>query len=138
MKRSIFATILGLVTWAVVVSVIDRVIRLALPGYTAAEKTIEFTLTMKFARLLMAAMASLAAGAVAQYISRANRWVPAIIGFLVLAMFVPAHIVIWTRLPVWYHLTFLLTIVPLVMLGARLIPVASSGNLAAPSPSPAR
>jgi hypothetical protein len=84
---------------------------------------------MKFARLLMAAAASLAAGAVAQYISRANRWVPYIVGGIVLAMFVPVHFAIWTRLPVWYHMTFLLTIVPMVILGGQLVPKNRSANL---------
>jgi hypothetical protein len=27
---------------------------------------------------------------------------------------------IWSKLPVWYHLTFLLTIVPLFVLGASI------------------
>jgi hypothetical protein len=129
MKRSVFAGILGLVTWVVVVSLIDRVLRLTLTDYTSAEKTLQFTLTMKFARLLMAAAASLAAGAVAQYISRANRWVPYIVGGIVLAMFVPVHFAIWTRLPVWYHMTFLLTIVPMVILGGQLVPKNRSANL---------
>jgi hypothetical protein len=119
MKRSILACIVGLVTWLIVVSVINRVLRLSLPGYTAAEHTLQFTLAMKVARLLMAAVTSAAAGAVARWISP-SRWVPWIVGGIVLAMFLPVHIAIWGKLPVWYHLTFLLTIVPLVVLGARL------------------
>jgi hypothetical protein len=118
MKRSIFACVAGLVTWVVVVSVINRVLRLALPGYTVAEQTLQFTLTIEVARLLMAAITSLAAGAVTRWISP-NRWVPLIVGGIVLAMFLPAHVAIWSKLPVWYHLTFLLTIVPLVVLGAQ-------------------
>ena len=130
MKRSIFACIAGLVTWLVVVSIINRVLRLALPGYTVAEQTLQFTLGMKVARLLMAAITSLAAGAVAGWISHSKRWVPLIVGGIVLAMFLPAHIAIWSKFPVWYHLTFLLTIVPLVVLGAQL-PNHRSHNITA-------
>src|ERR1700728_2840455 len=36
------------------------------------------------------------------------------------AMFVPLHIAIWSKFPVWYHLTFLLTIIPAVLVGALL------------------
>lgn len=122
MKRSILACLAGLLTWVVVVSVIDRVLRLSLPGYTAAEHSLQFTLTMKWARLLMAIVTSLAAGAVTRWISPSTRWAPWIVGGVVLAMFLPVHIAIWSKFPVWYHLTFLLPIVPAVLVGASLLP----------------
>jgi len=122
MKRTIFACLAGLVTWAVVATVINRVLRLGLANYTAAEHTLQFTLEMKFARLLMAIVTSLAAGAVTRWISPASRWAPLIVGSVVLAMFVPAHIALWSKFPVWYHLTFLLTIIPAVLVGALLPP----------------
>jgi hypothetical protein len=120
MKRSILACLAGLLTWIVVVSVINRILRLSMPNYTAAEHTLQFTLAMKWARLLMAIVTSVAAGAVTGWISRAGRWAPWIVGGVVLAMFLPLHIAIWSKFPAWYHLTFLLTIVPAVLVGALL------------------
>ena len=120
MKRSILACLAGLLTWIVVVTVINRVLRLSLPNYTAAEQTLQFTLGMKWARLLMAIVTSLVAGAVTRWISPSSRWAPLIVGSVVLAMFVPLHIAIWSKFPVWYHLTFLLTIIPAVLVGALL------------------
>jgi hypothetical protein len=120
MKRSILACLAGLLTWIVVVTVINRVFRLSLPNYTAAERTLQFTLGMKWARLLMAIVTSLVAGAVTAWISLSSRWAPLIVGSVVLAMFLPLHIAIWSRFPVWYHLTFLLTIIPAVLVGALL------------------
>jgi hypothetical protein len=120
MKRSILACLAGLLTWMVVVSVIDRLLRLSLPDYTTAEHTLQFTLGMKWARLVMAIVTSMAAGAVTRWISMSSRWAPLIVGSVVLAVFLPAHIAIWSRLPVWYHLTFLLTIIPAVLVGALL------------------
>jgi hypothetical protein len=122
MKRSILACFAGLLTWAVVVTVINRGLRLSLPNYTAAEHTLQFTLAMKWARLLMAIVTSLAAGAVTRWISPSSRWAPLIVGSVVLAMFVPLHISIWSKFPVWYHLTFLLTIIPAALVGALLSP----------------
>ena len=122
MKRSILACLAGLVTWMVVVTVINRVLRLSLPNYTGAEQTLQFTLAMKCARLLMAIVTSVVAGAVTGWISRSSRWVPWIVGGVVLAMFLPLHIAIWSKFPVWYHLTFLLTIIPAVLVGALLPP----------------
>ena len=120
MKRFILACLAGLLTWAVVVTVINRVLRLSLPNYTAAEHTLQFTLGMKWARLLMAMATSVAAGAVTGWISRSRRWAPLVVGGVVLAMFLPVHIAIWSKFPAWYHLTFLLTIVPAVLVGALL------------------
>jgi hypothetical protein len=120
MKRSILACLAGLLAWLVVVTVINRGLRLGLPNYTAAEHTLQFTLAMKWARLLMAVVTSLVAGAVTSWISPSSRWAPLLVGSVVLAMFVPVHIAIWSKFPVWYHLTFLLTIIPAVLLGALL------------------
>jgi hypothetical protein len=120
MKRSILASLAGLLTWLVVVSLINRLLRLSLPGYTAAEHTLQFTLGMKGARLVMAIVTSVAAGAITGWISPSNRWPPWTVGGVVLAMFLPVHIAIWNKFPVWYHLTFLLTIIPAVVLGALL------------------
>lgn len=122
MKRSILACLAGLLTWLVVVTVINRVLRLSLPNYSAAEQTLQVTLGMKWARLLMAIVTSLVAGAVTRWISPSSRWAPLIVGSAVLAMFVPAHIALWSKFPVWYHLTFLLTIIPAVLVGALLPP----------------
>lgn len=122
MKRSILACLAGLLTWIVVVTVINRVLRLSLPNYSAAEQTLQFTLAMKWARLLMAIVTSLAAGAATRWISPSSRWAPLIVGSVVFAMFVPVHIAIWSKFPVWYHLAFLLTIIPAVLVGALLPP----------------
>ena len=120
MKRSILACLAGLLMWVIVVTVINRVLRLSLPNYTVAEHTLQFTLGMKWARLLMAIVTSVVAGAATGWISRSSRWAPLIVGSVVLAMFVPVHIAIWSKFPVWYHLTFLLTIIPAVLVGALL------------------
>jgi len=125
MKRTILPCLAGLLTWIIVVTVINRVLRLSLPNYTAAEHTLQFTLSMKWARLLMAIVTSVVAGAVTGWISRSSRWAPLIVGTLVLAMFLPLHIAIWSKFPAWYHLTFLLTIIPAVLVGALLIPSQS-------------
>jgi hypothetical protein len=122
MKRSILACLAGLLTWMVVVTVIDRVLRLSLPDYTAAEHTLQFTLGLKWARLLMAIATSLVAGAVTGSISPSRHWPPLVVGLVVFGMFAPWHIAHWSKFPAWYHLTFLLTIIPAVLVGARLTP----------------
>ena len=122
MKRSILACLAGFLTWIVVVTMVNGGLRLSLPNYTAAEQALQFTLGMKWARLLMAIVTSVVAGAVTGGISRSSRWAPLVVGSVVFAMFVPVHIAIWSKFPAWYHLTFLLTIIPAVLVGALLPP----------------
>ena len=120
MWRKIGAVVVGLVAWVVIVSLLNRGLRLWLPGYVAAEPVLQFTLAMKLARLTMAAVTSVAAGAVVRWVDPASRWVPWIVGFVLLAAFLPSHYYLWNRFPIWYHLSFLVPLAPLVALGASL------------------
>ena len=71
-------------------------------------------------RLAIAVLTSLAAGAVVRSITPGSNFAPWVVGIVLLALFVPFHVHIGARLPLWYHLTFLLTLAPLVWAGARL------------------
>jgi len=121
MWRTIGAIVAGLVGWAVIVTVINWGLRLGVPGYRLAEPTLEFTLGMKIARLTMAAITSIAAGALVRAIAPQSRLAPWIVGLVILALFLPAHIQLWHRFPIWYHLSFLVPLAPMVALGAWLV-----------------
>jgi hypothetical protein len=117
--RKIASVVAGLVAWVIIVTLLNFILRAALPGYHAAEATLQFTSAMKAGRLIIAALTSLAAGAIVRLIEPSSRWAPWIVGLILLAAFIPAHLRIWSKLPLWYHLTFLVTLAPLVVLGAR-------------------
>jgi peptidoglycan/LPS O-acetylase OafA/YrhL len=118
MKRLIFAFVAGLVLWGVVATLLNFGLRAGIPGYALAEPTLTFTLGMKVARLILGALASLAAGAAMGWIAPSRKGVPWVVGAIILALFIPVHIQLWAKFPVWYHLVFLGTLVPLVALGA--------------------
>ena len=118
MKRAIVAFLVGLVSWTVVVSLLNRGLRLGIEGYAAAEPKMIFTFGMKLARLAMAAITSLIAGAVVGWIARSSPRVAWVLGALLVLAFIPVHVHFWTLFPVWYHLTFLLTLAPLIALGS--------------------
>jgi hypothetical protein len=44
-------------------------------------------------------------------------------GILLLVGFVPVHISLWDKFPIWYHCTFLLSLVPLTYLGGGITPL---------------
>jgi hypothetical protein len=120
MKRAVVGFIVGLLAWGVVVSLIDRLLRLWLAGYAAAEPQLAFTPGMMWARLTMAAVASLIAGAVLGAIAPAGKRTPWVLGLVLLALFVPVHVRLWHAFPAWYHLAFLVPLAPLVAAGAWL------------------
>src|ERR1700691_249786 len=105
MRRTIVAIIAGLVGWAVIVTVINWGLRLGLPGYRLAEHNPVFTLGMEIARLSLAAVTSLATRALVRAIAPGSRLAPWIVGLVVLALFLPLHIQLWHRFPIWYHLS---------------------------------
>lgn len=121
MKRSILAFIAGLAAWALVASLLNRGLRLALRGYAAAEPEMTFTHGMMAARLVLGALASLAAGAATRAVAPSSRRAAWVLGAVLLAAFIPIHVRLWANFPVWYHLVFLGTLGPLVALGASLI-----------------
>jgi peptidoglycan/LPS O-acetylase OafA/YrhL len=108
------------VLWVLVASLLNRVLRAGFPGYALAEPAMAFTLGMKVARLTLGALASLAAGAATGWIAPSRKSLPWLLGAVILAMFIPVHVQLWAKFPVWYHLVFLGTLVPLVALGAAL------------------
>jgi hypothetical protein len=120
MVRTFLAVAGGLAAWMVVATVLNIGLRVSIPGYIQAEPLLAFTLTMKIARLSLAVIAGLSAGAVVRSIAPSSKGAPWIVGLVMLLLFLPVHIQIWPRLPIWYHLFFLITLAPLVPLGAYL------------------
>ncbi len=118
--RVVLAIAAGFVVWFAVATLGNLAIRWLLPGYSEVEKVMEFSSGMLFARLMLGAAASLAAGAACITIGRNARAAIYLFALLLLALFVPVHVGLWVKFPVWYHIVFLGSLVPLVVLGARL------------------
>jgi hypothetical protein len=118
MGKKILGVVAALVVWIVVVSVAGLVLRAAWPEYVAVADTMAFTFSMKLARLSIGALATLAAGCVAALVARSTT-AALVAGALLLVMFIPQHIMLWDKFPLWYHMTFLLSLVPLTYAGGR-------------------
>lgn len=121
MGRTILAVVAGLVAWTVIVTVLNFGLRAGIPGYHAAEPTMQFTVTMMLGRLAIATLTSLLTGVIVGLIAPQSRLAPWIAGIIGVVMFVPEHLHIWTKFPVWYHAYFLLTLAPLIWIGSLLV-----------------
>ncbi|HTK80202.1 MAG TPA: hypothetical protein VL286_07145 [Rhizomicrobium sp.] len=120
MLRTIAGAVAGFVTWWVLVIVIDFGLRLGWPEYASVEKAMTFSAPMMFARLAMSGIASIGSGAAAAVVGR-DRLKPTLIsGLILLLLFTPIHYSLWTKFPVWYHATFLTSLVVLSVFGGSL------------------
>jgi hypothetical protein len=121
MMRAVWAVVAGLVAWGIVATGLDILLRYTLTGYASAEPQLNFTLGMMIARLaLPGAVPSVIAGFVSAWIARGDRRAIAVVIIILLAAFLPAHYRLWAKFPLWYHLTFLGSLILLTWLGARI------------------
>ena len=120
MKRTVLGIVAGVAAWLVVATLLNLILRVALAGYHEAETTFAFTIGMQLARLAEGALACLAAGYTAAWVAQGTQNAPRVLGIVLLALFVPRHAQLWNRFPVWYHLTFLISLLPLTVLGGVL------------------
>ena len=120
MWRRIVAVVAGLFAWMIVVNVAGLIVRLSWPAYASVAAALTFTLGMMIARLAIGALATLAMGLVTAKIVPASAIVRLLPGVLLLLFFIPVHVNLWNRFPVWYHLTFLLSLVPLTYAGGKM------------------
>jgi hypothetical protein len=120
MLRKILAVVAGLVVWLTVVMVAGILLRLSWLAYARVADAMTFTLPMLMARLSIAALATLATGVVTAIIVPRSMIVRLMPGLILLLAFIPQHIMLWDRFPIWYHLTFLVSLVPLTFVGGMI------------------
>lgn len=118
--RAAVAIAVGCVDWFVVATCGNLAFRLVVPGYADAEKAMNFSIAMRLLRLMLGAASSLLSGGACAAIAGSAGYPVYGLALLLLALFVPVHLNLWTAFPVWYHLLFLGTLAPLALLGARL------------------
>jgi hypothetical protein len=114
MLRKLLSIVAGFFAFMLIGTVCFLLLRLCWYDYALAEKEFTFTLPMLVSRLAISVLCSVGAGWVAvlgaKGDSRTSWW----LGVLMLLMFIPVHYRLWDKFPVWYHLTFLITLAPII------------------------
>ena len=118
MIKGALGAVAGLIVWTVVVTAGGLLLRTSWPAYASVAAAMTFTLPMLVARLAVSAAATLAAGRTIAAIAPSIA-VRLVTGALLLLAFIPVHVSLWQRFPAWYHLTFLVSLVPLTVLGGH-------------------
>lgn len=130
MLRSFIGVVTGLAVWLVIAAVAGLIMRATWPAYASVADSMTFTLPMMIMRLSIGAFATITMGSVTACLTQSAlaRLAP---GFILLIVFIPEHVMLWDKFPIWYHLAFLLSLVPLTYLGisvSRTVMRQSSGE----------
>jgi hypothetical protein len=129
MSKKILGVVAGLLVFLMVVLLVGEAMRRSWPAYANVADAMTFTLPMMIARLSIGALATLAAGLVTALIVPQSTLAKLMPGVLLLIAFIPQHIMLWDKFPIWYHLTFLLSLVPLTWVGGALWSTSQRGRL---------
>ena len=69
----------------------------------------------------MGAVISLMSGAVAALIAGGNSYAVLCVGILLLALGIVKAAMSWPHVPIWYHIVFTAMLLPMALLGGRLV-----------------
>lgn len=119
--RAVLAIAAAFIVWFATAAVGNLLIRSLVPGYAEVEKAMTFSLAMLLPRLVLGAGASIVAGVACAAVAPKTRWPVFVFALLLLALFVPVHVSLWDKFPIWYHIVFLGSLFPMVLLGAKLL-----------------
>lgn len=120
MLNTILAIVAGFIIWSVVWLGGNQVVTRLFPGAVAKDGSIKHT-GLLLALIALSLVASLAAGYGAQWIAEDGSSNPQLIlGVLLVLVGIVVQRQYWKLMPLWYHLAFLVLIIPVVLYGATL------------------
>lgn len=131
MIRIILGVIVGFVVWSIVWVGSDQVLQSASSAWfgayaQGAERAMindtEFVTdpTLAALHLIRSFVTSIIAGFLAALVAGENRRSTMILGVLLVLVGIPVEVFAWKLAPVWYHIIFVIALIPMTMLGGRL------------------
>jgi hypothetical protein len=120
MIKATIGVVAGFLIWFIAATLGNLLLRALVPNYIAAELVMAFTLPMLLARLVVGASSSLIAGFVCSYVTRQSRRAIYALSLIMVVFFLPVHYKLFAQFPIWYHVVFLGTLAPLIIIGGAL------------------
>jgi len=131
MVRIILGIIVGFVAWSILWVGGDEVIAKAWPDWYGAHKLAfekaAFNGTsfaadpgILFIHLVRSVITSLISGYLGAVVANESRRTTLILGIVLLLVGILVQMQVWNLLPVWYHLVFLILLIPATMAGGSL------------------
>jgi hypothetical protein len=131
MLRIVLGVIAGFFAWLIVWVGSEKILSAVWPAFGVHQRAFEeviknggqFTAdtTMLLTHIVLGSIVSLMSGSLAALIAGENTRAPLVLGFLLLAVGVLKAVMSWPYVPVWYHIIFTAMLLPMAIIGGRLI-----------------
>jgi hypothetical protein len=121
MLKTILGIIAGFLVWSILWVGVDALLKAVWTDYNASVEAMNFTTTMLIVPLVLSAVCSIIAGFVTALIVKENSKSPLILGVLLLLVGIFVQMSVWDKIPLWYHLAFWVLLIPMTVLGGKLI-----------------
>lgn len=131
MGRIILGVIVGFIAWSILWVGGDEAIAMLSPGWYGAHKLafekaafnntpFEASPTILIIYLIRSVITSFLSGFLAAFVANENRRTTMILGVVLLIVGIGVQAMAWSLLPIWYHLAFLLLLIPVTIAGGYL------------------
>ena len=132
MLRSTLAVIAGFVLWTVLWLAANAVMTAAMPD-SFNEDGISDDNAIMIVSILLSVVFSVLGGYTTAMVAKVNEMKPVVIlAVLELVVGIIVEISYWDVIPVWYHVTFLVLLVPSIVFGGRMALKRKQGAVTAP------
>ena len=131
MLKIVLGVIAGFVAWSIVWVGSDQVLMTVSPMWygdhqlrfalaMANQEPFDADTTILAMHIVRSIIISIMSGFLAAFVAGENRRTPFALGVLLLLFGLMVEVMVWSYLPVWYHLIFLALLIPMTMLGGKL------------------
>lgn len=121
MGKIILGVIVGFIVWTIIFVSGETALKAISPSLVAPENATSVDSTgLLLGYLIRSIIASIVAGFTAAFIAKENARTPLLLGIVFMIVGVLVQISAWSVLPVWYHLTFLILLIPMTIFGGKL------------------
>ena len=138
MWRIVLGVIAGFIAWLVVWIGSEKILSAIWPAFGANQKAFEevvkngpgasgFTAdtTMLLTHFVLGSLVSVMAGALAALVAGENSRAPLVVGLVLLALGILKAVMSWQYVPIWYHIIFTAILLPMAVLGGKLINITN-------------
>jgi len=132
MLRIVLGVVAGFFAWVMVWVGVEKVLSAILPEWYGApqlafqeaiEKGGQFTAETRLllSHIVIGSIVSVMSGSLAALIARENARAPLVVGILLLAVGLLKAVMSWPYVPIWYHVIFTAILLPMAIVGGKLI-----------------
>jgi len=131
MLRIVLGVIAGFVSWLMVWVGSEKILSAIWPAFGVHQRAFEeaiknggqFTAdtTMLLTHIVLSSIVSVMAGSLNEVIAGENSRAPLVLGFMLLALGILKAVMSWPYVPIWYHIIFTGILLPMAIMGGKLI-----------------